>query len=146
MLSLRRHQPVWLLALGLVMVWSVGLAYGAVFSTLVGQVIGISGTVAIAAWWHAKRADLRVTDEGIFVGKNFVEFQYVGQVAAFDAQDFALAVRRKSTAYLSLLGRLDGGLYIEIADIRDPHECWLISLRDPQAAVTAIDNARRPNS
>lgn len=130
--------------------WVIGLFFGGSFITAVtfmlGPVAVLVGTVAVLAlitWtllaWGG--LTLVVDDAGLRVGRHLLEWRYIGQVSAADPS-VKRRVMARDDAFLALRPYVAGAVVVGVSDAADPHLCWLISSRDPDAVVAAMEERR----
>lgn len=132
--------------------WAIGLFFGLTFVTavafLLGEVFLVAGALAVlalVAWTLLAWGSLTLTVDatGVQVGRNLLEWPYVGRVEVTDP-----ATRRRLLAredvHLMLRPYASGVVVIGVDDPADPHLCWLVSSRQPDAFVRAI-RANRPS-
>lgn len=132
--------------------WGIGLFFGLTFVTAVafmlGNLILLVSTVAVVAlvtWTLLAWGSLRIVVDatGVRVGRSLLEWPYVGQVAIADRAMRGRVLAREA-AFLGLRPYVAGTVLIGVADPADPHLCWLVSSRDPDGLLRAID-ANRPS-
>lgn len=130
--------------------WAIALFFGLTFVTAVafmlGEAILVFSTLATAgliAWtliaWGSQTTT--VEPSGVRVGRSLLEWQYVGQVAAVDRTQRQRIVSREDV-HLALRPYITEAVVIGVADDADPHLCWLLSTRDPEGLVRAIEDNR----
>jgi hypothetical protein len=138
--SERRFQPVWILLFALLMTSTLGVAYAAALSNLIGVVIGftLSG-IAVFAWLRA-RSDILVDDMFLRVGRMKIERGFIGVVTALDEAAFLQRIRSGAqlTDVLSFTSTRRGGVVVEILDENDPFRAWVIGCKSPQALAQAL--------
>lgn len=141
----RRLQPLWMLALGLVMTYSLGVAYGSVLYPWIGYVVGLVTSVPVLLIWWRGQSNIKVSDEFLYVGKLKLPIEYVGKVQVFSAPDFLSRIRTGATGteMLSLLGQKYGGVVVENLDATDPYRQWVIASKSAEKLQTAL---REPNA
>ena len=86
---------------------------------------------------------IAVTDEGLRVGKAYLEREFWGQAQAFRG----LEARHErgpgahGLAWLSLRPWIDPVVKIEVSDPEDPTPYWLISSKNPEALLAALSDS-----
>ena len=133
----------WLVVAGFaIVVWWVF-----VLATPLAVAVGAGLVVAAAlggVLWAYGRAAVTVRGGEIAACGARIEVEYCGPAQALDASQTA-AVRGRDAdarAYLALRPYIATSVRLEIADERDPTPYWLISTRNPDRLVAAIDSAR----
>jgi hypothetical protein len=130
--------------------WAIALFFGLTFVTAVtfmlGEAILVFSTLATAgliAWTLIAWGSQTITVEslGVRVGRSLLEWRYVGQVAPVDRQQRQRIVSREDV-HLALRPYISEAVVIGVADEADPHLCWLVSTRDPEGMVRAIQANR----
>ncbi len=100
--------------------------------------------LALALFWYG---DARVVvEDGWFrAGRARIEAEYVGPVAALDAEQTRNVAGRDADAraYLMLRPYLKRAVRVEIADPADPTPYWLVSSRHPEALADALAGLAR---
>ena len=130
--------------------WAISLFFGLTFITAVTFMLGEAilvfstlATVGLIAWtliaWGSQM--ITVDDAGVRVGRSLLEWQYVGQVVAVDAEQRRRILAREDV-FLALRPYIPDVVVIGVADDADPHLCWMVSTRDPDALVRAIEANR----
>jgi hypothetical protein len=141
----RRLQPFWMLVLGLVMTYSLGVAYGSVLYPWIGYLVGLVTSVPVVLLWWRGQSNIQVSEEFLIVGKLKLPIEYVGQVQVFNSPDFLNRIRTGATGaeMLSLLGQKYGGVVVENLDATDPYRQWVIASKSAEKLQTAL---RKPNA
>lgn len=140
MLIERRFQPVWILALGLLMTVSLGVAYGSVLTPLIGWIAGIGSTIPVVWLWLRGRTDIRIDDEFLYVGRFRLERHFVGEVSTFDSTEFLQRIRSGASQneLISIPNPKFGGIVIANLDETDPYRSWVLSSKNPTRTAAAI--------
>lgn len=132
--------------------WWIALFFGLTFVTAVAFMLGelillVSTvvTVGVIAWTLLAWGSLRITVDarGVRVGGSVLEWPYVGTIAIADRAVRARVLARDDV-FLALRPYVAGAVVIGVADDADPHLCWLVSTRDAEALLRAIE-ANRPS-
>lgn len=141
----QRLQPWWLLALSLSMTSSLGIAYGTAVSAGFGLVSGLASSLLAIAWWWQGRSPITVADDGLRLGRMWLEPTAIGEVAEFDAAGFAQRTTTGSRAddMNSLLHRGSGGVVVQVSDASDPFAAWVIGCRHPAELAAALRSLSR---
>lgn len=141
------HAPLswWLLAAGFAIVvwWVFVLATPVAFAIGAGVVVAVGLGLAL---WSYGRAGVTVRAGEVAACGARIEIEYCGDAVALDAERTA-AVRGRDAdarAYLALRPYIATAVRLDIADDRDPTPYWLISSRNPERLVAAIEAARTP--
>ena len=136
----RRFQPWWILLFALLMTSTLGVAYAAALSTLIGMSVGVAlSGIAIYAWWRA-RSDIRVDAQFLYVGRMKLERGVIRSAEALDEPSFLHRIRAGAllTDVLSFTGTRSGGVVVEIVDNSDPFTAWVLGSRTPQKLATVL--------
>ncbi|MFT3861283.1 DUF3093 domain-containing protein [Micropruina sp.] len=130
--------------------WAIALFFGLSFVTAVSFMLGDAVFVAstgtatvLIAWTLLAWGSLTITVDagGVRVGASRLDWAYVGQAAAVDQQQRRRVLAREDV-HLALRPYVSGVVVIGVADRADPHLCWLVSTRDPDELVRAIERNR----
>lgn len=130
--------------------WGIALFFGLSFVTAVtfmlGELILLVSTVAtvgLIAWTLLAWGSLRITvdADGVRVGPSLLEWRYLGTVAVADRAVKARVLARDDV-FLGLRPYVTGLVLIGVIDEADPHLCWLVSSRNPEELVRAIEDNR----
>lgn len=130
--------------------WGIALFFGLTFATAVTFMLGelilvvsTVGTIGVVAWTLLAWGSLRITvdADGVRVGQSLLEWRYVAAVAVADRAVKARVLARDD-AFLGLRPYVSGLVLIGISDEADPHLCWLVSSRNPEELVRAIEDNR----
>lgn len=143
--SEQRLQPWWLLALGLTMTVSLGIAYGSAVSATFGTATAILSSALAAAWWWMGRSPIAVDAAGLRLGRMWLEPAAIGQIDEFDAAAFGLrtSIGSRADDMNSLLHRNGGGVVVQIVDASDPFAAWVIGSRRPAELAAALRELSR---
>jgi hypothetical protein len=131
-----------MLALGLVMTYSLGVAYGSVLYPWIGYLIGFVTSIPVVVLWWRGQSNISVSTNSLNIGKFSLPREYVGEVEVFDGEDFLRRIRTGSTGveFLSLLGQKYGGVVIHNLDETDPYRQWVVASKSPEKLKTALSN------
>lgn len=130
--------------------WAIAMFFGLTFVTAVTFMLGEAilvystlATIGLISWTLIAWGSLTLTVDstGVRVGHSFLDWPYVGQVAAVDREQRQRILSREDV-HLDLRPYASGVVVIGVADDADPHLCWLVSSRNPEALVRAIDDNR----
>jgi hypothetical protein len=127
-----------LVAATFVIAVAVFLPGWAVLVSLLVAAVVVVGLVA------AFTATVRVTGDGLSVGRSTIEWRYVGPVTALEADE----VRRRMgpgadpRAFLAYRSFAEQAVEITVDDPADPHPYWLVSTHDAPRLARAIESAR----
>lgn len=140
MLIERRFQPLWILALGLLMTFSLGIAYGSVLIPIIGWIAGITTTIPVVWLWWRGRSDICINHGFLYIGKYRLEQKYVGEITALSSEQFLLRIRGQAglSDLISIPNPKFGGIVIENKDDSDPYKHWVISSRNPEQTASRI--------
>lgn len=130
--------------------WGIALFFGLTFVSAVtfmlGQLIfavSTLGTLGLIVWTLLAWGSLRITvdADGVRAGRSLLEWRYVGAAAVAD-RAMRTRVLARDDVFLALRPYAGGTVVVGVADDADPHLCWLVSTRDPEALVRAIEDNR----
>jgi len=140
----RRWQPVWLLALSLLMLSSLGLAFGSAVSPTFGWVITLIGDAVGIYFWFTFHSHISVGPDGLHIGRMVLEYSAIADVQALDAEHFLQRIRgsARTDDFFSLLHAKAGGVVITLNDPTDPHKHWVIGAKKATEVVAAIGQAQ----
>jgi hypothetical protein len=95
--------------------------------------------LALALFWYGD-ARVIVRDGWFQAGRARIEAEYVGRVAALDAEQTRLVAGRDADAraYLLLRPYLKRAVKVEVVDPADPTPYWLVCSRHPEALADAL--------
>lgn len=129
----------WLLGTGFVL--SLGIAVLAFLGPWWGigvTVVAESLVAAVLVGYGSTR--IVVDDAGVRVGRATIDYAYVREVRALDADRTLerLRTRADPRAYLVVRPYVRTSLELTLADPADPHPYWLISSRDAERLVRRI--------
>jgi hypothetical protein len=136
----QRQQPVWLLALFVLMTSTFGVAVMAATTDVAGLLVGsISTCAVIAAWWN-RRSPIKVTQTHLHVGRMSLEREFIGSVEVLDAGQFRArtSFQVRADDMLSLLKANHGGVVVHNLDTSDPIHQWVIGSSRAQALAEAL--------
>jgi len=130
--------------------WAIAFFFGLTFVTAVAFMLGelilvlsTLGVVAVVAWtliaWGS--LTIAVDADGIRVGRSLLEWGYVGEVVVA-GELLRRRVLAREDVFLALRPYAGGAVVIGVTDEADPHLCWLVSTREPNALVRAIARNR----
>jgi hypothetical protein len=107
---------------------------------LVGLVTCALLIVGLIAW----TPQVGVEDGFLVAGRARVPLEVVGELTALDAVQLrhAHGPGLDARAYLCMRGWITTGLRVDITDPQDPTPYWLVSSRNPQRLISALDAAR----
>lgn len=71
------------------------------------------------------------------VGRSLLQWRYVGRATVVDA-DQRRRVLGREDVHLALRPYTSGVVVIGVSDPADPHLCWMVSTREPDAWCGAI--------
>lgn len=140
----KRWQPVWVLALSVLMTASLGIAYGSLLQAWFGWLTGgLTSAVAVWAWW-ARRSPISVSDSELRVGRMRLPLSVVGRVEVFSPAQMQerTGVAGRADDVLSIPSGHRGGVVVEINDPSDPYRHWVLASRRPGDLAAAIESAR----
>jgi len=130
--------------------WAIGLFFGLTFVSAVSFMLGdavfyfsILAVTGLVAWTLLAWGSLAIVVDsvGIRVGRSRLEWAYVGQVSALDRGQRGRVLARDDV-HLALRPYASGVVVIGVSDDADPHLCWMVSTRDPDRLVAAVEHNR----
>jgi hypothetical protein len=113
----------------------------------IGLISGLFVTVLVTALMIGSSPKIRVSASQIQVGKAQIHAKFIGscEEVAY-APRFAQRVPNlHPSAYLRLQNSRHGLVKLEILDRGDPTPYWLISTKNPQRLIAAIELAKKVN-
>ena len=133
---------MWLFAF--VMTSSLGIAYGRAFGNELGLIVAIFTTIAVAIGLSVNAPIIQVDELNFRVGRARLPLQYVGKNIKLDGQQSrrARSTDANSNAHFQLRGGIKGSVIVEVTDPQDPHPYWQVSTRNPDALISALNNAK----
>ncbi|MBI4901388.1 MAG: DUF3093 domain-containing protein, partial [Actinobacteria bacterium] len=111
--------------------WAVLVSLGVAAAAVVGLLAAFTATV-------------RVTGEGLSVGRSTIEWRYVGEVTPLTSDE----VRRRMgpgadpRSFVAYRSFAEQAVEITVDDLADPHPYWLVSTHDASRLAGAIEAAR----
>lgn len=126
---------VWLVGVGLPL--PLAIAYGSAYGVWAG-LLTAAVTTALVAWCLlATSPTVSVSSAGISAGRAHLPFDAVAGVRAL-TPDEVVALRRNPRTFLTVRAWTSrGGAAIEVSDPVDPHDRWVLSVREPARFVGA---------
>ncbi|WP_213814655.1 DUF3093 domain-containing protein [Glaciihabitans sp. dw_435] len=87
---------------------------------------------------------IEVSESALIAGRARLPIENVGAMNGFTKSEATLerGQRLDARAWLVIRGWVDPVVKVEIRDERDPAPYWLVSTRQPEALMRAIDQAR----
>jgi len=87
---------------------------------------------------------IQVTETHFLAGKARLPLEFAGEASAFTGEEAKLerGQRLDARAWLLIRGWISPVVKVEIRDEKDPTPYWIISTRDPDAVVAALNAAR----
>ncbi len=136
----RLWPSVGVVLFSLLMIDSVGIAFGYMWGFQRGVQLAVGLTVAAAIGTVLYTVDISTEDSGLKVGPALLPWEFVGDVHLLDK---AATIRARSTeahpsAYFAVRSWIPQSVIIQVDDVNDPHPYWHLSTRQPQALVNAI--------
>jgi hypothetical protein len=132
--------PVFAWILVAVLSISVGLAYGAAITPLVGLVAFALLAVVGVVWLTRARARVAVVDGTFIAGRAVLPVRFIGSVTSLDA-DGTRRLRgpeADARAYLVLRASTPTAVRVDLDDPADPTPYWLVSTKDPHGLREAL--------
>lgn len=133
--------------------WLIGLAFGVSFVAALGMYgggwVALTATIvtfgiiaAVLLSYGGLR--LSVWPDGLHVGRNVLEWEFVGDVSVLDADATRERLHEGShhDDFLQIRPYVAEAILIEVTDMADPHRSWVLSSRRPGSLVTAIAEHR----
>lgn len=142
----RLRPPVWLWALGSILVLLLGLSFLVAIGPVAAGAVAL-GTGAPLVWTLAhSAATVRVDDGVLTAGRARIPVTALGPVDVLDATG-ARAVRGPESdpaAYHLIRGWVPAGVRATVIDPDDPTPYWFVASRRPAQLAAAIEAARSP--
>lgn len=132
--------PAWWIWLS---AWLVGASVSLVFFPVdvgVGILALLIGLALVSAGLLATTPKVRVTADGLQVGRARIDRDHIGRVVAHrgPAAREQLGPGFDATAYQCIRGWIDAVVTVEIVDERDATPYWIFSTRRPEAVLRAL--------
>ena len=126
------------------MALSVAVIFGRPYGVNVGILAGAISCAFIALAALAYSPVITVTPTTLQVGRARMPITYAGTSYAVAAKDRTRIKNDSSAsaAYIQSSPGVKSGVIVAITDLDDPHPYWLISTRQPEALLRAIESAQ----
>lgn len=128
-----------MIAAALIIPAMVAIAYGAVFGPEAGIVVAVLGLIVIAVvvWRISPR--ISVDEDGLHVDRATLPRSAIAGVDVIEDSHADEVLRDDMRYYTALRRGVPKVLRAQLRDTQDPHRGWLISVRNPEAFVLALD-------
>ncbi|SDL74751.1 Protein of unknown function [Tessaracoccus oleiagri] len=128
----------WVIGLG--MVASISIAVLAYVDLWVGLLFSLFAVAAVVVGLLSYTLRITVADGVLTVGRNRLEGEYVGEVAALRGPDAdrILGPGADQRNFLATRPYLRDVVRIDLADPADPHPSWLVGTRRPDELAAAV--------
>jgi hypothetical protein len=133
-----------LLALGIFIVFGIGVAVGAVYGSASRVSLWGLGLVGVFALLRQSRLQVIVAEDGIHASKAFLPWQYVGRIEVLEGEAMrtAMTTGGHPNDFMQMRSTR-AGVRVWLADPADPHRAWLLSVRDPKALQHVLERMER---
>lgn len=133
--------------------WVIAFFFGVTTATAIGFYVGpgwavvaggLTALVLIAGLVIIGSPAIVVDDEGLFVGRFFLDWQYLGEVTTLDEDRTRdrLGPLANAKAFVIQRPYIAESVEIVVVDDADPHPYWQISTRQPAQLAAAIERTR----
>jgi hypothetical protein len=139
----RMWPTAWVWVLGLGLTGSVGIAYGAAYGPSIGLVTFVLlASIAVAALVISAPV-VSVTAQHLRAGRATIPCNVLTRCAPLDAEGMRRALRLADPSLYMLVRpwSVRQGVIVEVDDPVDPHTSWLLSSRQPEDLVRALEKA-----
>lgn len=140
----RLSPPLWLWAVGIILVLLMGLSFYAALGPVAGLVVIAIFGAAIAWVLTRSGAQVRIDDGTLTAGRARIPVDLLGPIEVLDA-DRARAVRGPESdpaGFHLIRGWVPAGVRAGVVDPEDPTPYWFVASRRPAELAAAIEAAR----
>lgn len=137
-----------------VLAWLLAPGFGLVFflmfypiDTLVSVIIGIVAGLLAAVWLWSLSSVIQVRTGSLRAGPARIELSNLGAARILTPEQMRHELGPGSDARSFVITRpwVRGGVMVEVVDERDPTPSWVLSTRNPQGLLSALEHARTSN-
>jgi hypothetical protein len=133
----RITPPWWVWLVGVCLPLPLAIAYGSAYGLWAGLVTAAVTTALVAWGLRATSPTISVTSAGISAGRALLPLSAVGGVRVL-TPDELVSLRRGPRAFVTVRAWTSrGGVTVEVSDANDPHDRWVLTLREPVRFVAA---------
>ncbi len=134
--------PWWLALLILGLDFSIIIAIWAGLGNL-PALISVGTTLTFTVYFYfASTLQINVASNTLAVGRAAIEKKYLGEITTLDADEFRFlrGAGIDPSAFHACRFWIKRGVKIELNDSRDPTPYWLLSSKQPEKLVEALQN------
>jgi len=120
---------------------SIGVIFASAYGSAWGWFVTLLLTILISSGIYRSRLIIEVKDGKLFVAGAKIEKEFIGQVTALDSAGMKLLRGRDANAiaFTEVRFWIKGGVKVEVKDANDPVPYWLISSKQTEKLVSAIN-------
>jgi hypothetical protein len=120
---------------------SIGVIFASAYGSAWGWFVTLLLTIFISTGIYRSRLIIEVKDGKLFVAGAKIEKEFIGQVTALDPAGMKLLRGRDANAiaFTEVRFWIKGGVKVEVKDANDPVPYWLISSKQTEKLVSAIN-------
>jgi len=136
--------PAWWLYLATALVMPASMLVFVPINFTTGVIVAIGLYLAIVISLILGSPVIEVSAESLYAGRATLPIDAVGEVTAHrgDAATMQRGRELDARAWLLIRGWISAVVTIEVKDPADPTPYWLLSTRNPEALVSAVDEAK----
>lgn len=122
--------------------WILYVATTPAIAIITAMGVGIATATIIWRWGSIV---VTADEDGLQVGRAFLERSAIGEVQALDSARWRAAIGPLSDRRSYLVARpyISSGISLQVTDPDDPTSQWLVSSRNPEALVQALNLPNR---
>jgi hypothetical protein len=131
----------WVVAIINALVAMVAVAYGAAFGTGLGVAIFIGAALLVCVLLYISAPVISVTGQELVAGRARLPRTSIVSARALNGDEARTARGPQADARTYVLlraWRSSKAVLVQIQDPADPHPAWLLTSRDPEALVSAL--------
>lgn len=120
---------------------SIGVIFASAYGSAWGWFVTLLLTIFISTGIYRSRLIIEVKDGKLFVAGAKIEKEFIGQVTALDPAGMKLLRGRDANviAFTEVRFWIKSGVKVEVKDANDPVPYWLISSKQTEKLVSAIN-------
>jgi len=136
--------PAWWLYLATALVMPASMLVFVPINFTTGVIVAILLYLGIGTSFILGSPVIEVTTQALHAGRATLPIDAVGDATAFrgDAATLKRGRELDARAWLMIRGWISAVVTVDVKDPSDPTPYWLLSTRNPEALVRAIDEAR----
>lgn len=119
----------------------LAIAYGAAYGIIVGIVVWVPTLALTLIGVIATAPTIEVDADSLRAGRARIPRRVLTRGTPLDPQQTSQALRRAPADLFTLvrMWTTKRSVLLEVSDPSDPHSAWLISSRNPEAVLVALD-------